>query len=545
MSIGFWSENHISNLGVTMLGFHLLLVLGVGALLAFALVPPSICNARPRLMRTIVSWAAGVLFAVALAAFLSLVTYDASATRHVSLPADGPIALSLHYDSVAGIMLVLVSFVGLVVCNYSVRYLDGDPGQGSYFRWVAITIGAVSSLVLSGNLLLFFASWVATSFGLHHLLLHYRDRPAAQRAAWTKFKISRLGDAFLLTALALVYWNFGTLELDELFAAVQAPATLEASQTTALGWIGWLFMLGAVTKSAQLPLHSWLPETLDTPTPVSALMHAGVVNAGGYLVIRMSPLISMAPSALVVLTLIGAATAAYAGVVMLTQSSVKKALAYSTVAQMGFMMLQCGLGAFTAAMLHIVAHSLYKAYAFLASGNVLNEMRAMNVPAKPSSAPRRMLLPLAVAAGVVAAIGWGSAPVLGYDYAYKPGGVALLITLFFALAMGLQEAFVFRRVRITAFGIGAAVVLAGLYVAACQSMGLLIGTRVPDFLPGPAGVAAAAAVASVFFALFVLQATIASGATRQWLEAMYVHALNGFYADAILRRVLARQPVRG
>ena len=244
--------------------------------------------------------------------------------------------------------------------------------QGQYFAWTGFTIGAVSLMVISGNLLMFVVCWVMTSLGLHQLLLHYGHRPAAQRAAWTKFTISRIGDAALLAAIVVIYSEFKTLHFAELFAAVgSSPDAATAATSVA----GFLLIVGAITKSAQFPFHTWLPQTMETPTPVSALMHAGIVNAGGYLIIRTSPMVSLTPWALSLLAVIGGVTACFAAVVMLTQTSVKKSLAYSTIAQMGFMMLQCGLGAFSAAMLHIVAHSLYKAYAFLSSGNVIEEQR--------------------------------------------------------------------------------------------------------------------------------------------------------------------------
>ena len=162
----------------------------------------------------------------------------------------------------------------------------------------------------------------------------------------------------------------GSFDYRDMFAAADAIHNLPTAAWHEL--IGILFVLGAMTKSAQFPFHSWLPDTMETPTPVSALMHAGVINAGGFLVIRLSPLVSLSPIALDLLALIGALTAMLGAVVMLTQTSIKRSLAYSTIAQMGFMMLQCGLGAFSAALLHIVAHSAYKAHAFLSSGSVLD-----------------------------------------------------------------------------------------------------------------------------------------------------------------------------
>ncbi len=359
-----------------MQSFAVLLVVPILCLLATACLPSAIANTKVRLVRGFVT----LLVALqCLLAFCLATGYVAMGSEPLSTSVLGTLDASnfagIYYDGATALMLALVSFVGFVVSRFSIRYLDGEAMQGRYFRWLGFTIGAVSLMVIAGNLLLFFAAWVMTSFGLHQLLLHYRHREAAHRAAWTKFTISRLGDAFLIAALILTFKTFGTFELSTLFESAKALAGTTALTPSHVA-IGWLLVLGAVTKSAQFPFHTWLPDTMETPTPVSALMHAGIVNAGGYLIIRMSPLVALAPAALITLALIGAFTACFAGVVMMTQPSVKRALAYSTIAQMGFMMLQCGLGAYSAAMLHILAHSLYKAHAFLSSGSVVSQSLA-------------------------------------------------------------------------------------------------------------------------------------------------------------------------
>ncbi len=198
-----------------------------------------------------------------------------------------------------------------------------------------------------------------------------------------------------------------------------------------------LLVFGAITKSAQFPFHTWLPLTLETPTPVSALMHAGIVNGGGYLMIRMSPLVGEVPWAMTTLAIFGAVTACYASVVMLTQTSVKNFLAYSTIAQMGFMILQCGLGAYPAAMLHIIAHSLYKAYAFLNSGSVIKErgsMRGVNVALLPPSFPKMLACGAVLASCLI-----GALTLLQIDITTKPGGLLLGFILCMALRIGWDK----------------------------------------------------------------------------------------------------------
>ena len=282
-------------------------------------IPNSWANRRRKRLGNFVVVATGLQFLLALCAAVIHAVGIVSGTSVIA-QLEGPIpglGNAVYVDGVALLMLLLVSFIGLVVIRYSIRYLDGESSQGRYFRWLSVTIGAVSLMVIAGNLLLFFLAWVMTSFGLHHLLLHYSERPIARRAAWTKFAISRLGDAFLLAAIILTYQSFGTLELRVLFAKLAATSG-DASVVPMHEAIGWLLAFGAITKSAQVPFHTWLPDTLETPTPVSALMHAGIVNAGGYLIIRMSPLMLQAPAALLTLAVVGTVTAFLGGIVMMT-----------------------------------------------------------------------------------------------------------------------------------------------------------------------------------------------------------------------------------
>jgi NAD(P)H-quinone oxidoreductase subunit 5 len=190
----------------------------------------------------------------------------------------------------------------------------------------------------------------------------------------------------MLGALILTYRAFGSWEFE---------AMRQASVPANIDWVACLLVAAALLKSAQFPFHTWLPDTMETATPVSALMHAGIVNAGGILVLRLHPLIAQSEVALAILASVGAITAVFGSVVMLTQASIKRSLAFSTVAQMGFMMLELGLGAYHLALLHLVAHSLYKAHAFLSSGTVVNE------PTITASVPTPWIV---LAVGVVAAM---------------------------------------------------------------------------------------------------------------------------------------------
>ncbi len=279
------------------------------------------------------------------------------------------IGISFRLDSIAACMFVMVGFLSYVIVKFSNNYLDGDKNQGLFFARLAATIGAVQLLIISGNIGILFISWVLTSVFLNKLLLYYPDRVLAKIAAHKKFIVARLADLALFVGLALLYDTFKTGNLEELF---QQTKPLAISQMTPLtiGCAACLLVIAALFKSAQFPTHGWLTEVMETPTPVSALLHAGLLNAGPFLVIRMAFIIETSQVASILLIVIGGFTALFASSVYLTQTSIKTALAYSSVAHMGFSLFLCGIGFYSAAMLHMVAHSFYKAHAFLSSGNL-------------------------------------------------------------------------------------------------------------------------------------------------------------------------------
>lgn len=287
-----------------------------------------------------------------------------------------PFELGLRGDELSSVMLLSVTVLSLSIFRYSISYLRGDRKQMEFLRNFQLTLFSISLLILSNNLMMFFIAWLGTSYGLHRLLLHYSDRPAAAIAAEKKWWVSRLGDACLLAAIALTFIFFGTLNFEELFVQARVPSFIaQLTHHNEFALVGLLFVIGAMTKSAQFPFHFWLPETMEAPTPVSALMHAGIINAGGFLVIRLSPILAHAPGAHALLVLVGGLTAVFGALVMMTQTDVKRYLAYSTISQLGFMMIECGLGLYTLALFHIVAHGLYKANAFLSTASVLHEPR--------------------------------------------------------------------------------------------------------------------------------------------------------------------------
>ncbi len=278
-------------------------------------------------------------------------------------------------DGVSLLVGLMVGFIGWVVVRYSRRYLDGEGGQIRYVAALSFTLAAASTVVVTGHLGVLVVAWAASSLGLHHLLTFYRERPAAQVAAHKKFLVSRFAELLLAAALVLIGIECGTLTLDGIAAHVAGLAVLPV----ALHAAAVLVALAAILKSAQLPLHGWLIQVMEAPTPVSALLHAGIVNIGGYVLLRLAALLGAASAASALLVIVGGLTAVLAGLVMMTRISIKVRLAWSTCAQMGFLLMEVGLGLYELALLHLVAHSFYKAHAFLAAGDTVNAMRARDL----------------------------------------------------------------------------------------------------------------------------------------------------------------------
>jgi NAD(P)H-quinone oxidoreductase subunit 5 len=507
------------------------------------LVPAVLADRRPRSMRAAVVGLAGVAVAAAVLSAALLAAGGPVDRKVWTAPGPVPVDLGVFVDALTVVMLLLVSFVGLVIARFAARALDGEPRQGRFFVWLSLTLGAVLMLVVSRNLVMLTAAWMLTSYGLHHLLEHYPDRPWAVWAARKKFLISRLGDAFLIAAVGLTIWCFGSSEYATIFARADELRRSGGPVDPGLAAAGILFVLGAMTKSAQFPFHSWLPDTMEAPTPVSALMHAGIINAGGFLVIRLSPLVTLSHVALDLLAIVGAFTALFGGLVMLTQTSIKRSLAFSTIAQMGFMMLQCGLGAFTAALLHIVAHSLYKAHAFLSAGSVLDAAATMKVKAPALVGIARPLATLPVAAVIAGGATLGSLAAFGIDPVSKPGGIVLAAVMSIALTTLVWQALLSGSRWVSLTGMAAAVGVGLAYAAAYVGFDKLLAVSAVAHGAGPASMldtAVAALVVVGFLVVFAIQVAGISLARLPLVRSLYVHAANGLYCDIPARRLTAR-----
>lgn len=278
------------------------------------------------------------------------------------------LTLELQYDHLTWLMLCLISIISLMIHSYATRYLQSDHTQARFMGQISALTTAVMLLVTSGNLFTAFIAWQFIGLCLYLLLNHYHYDAKANKAAKKKFIINRVGDICFLLAVLYAYAYYGTTSFSVLLGN---PNPLTTSLLSPPTLILSLIFIAVMTKSAQFPFHIWLPDTMETPTPVSALMHAGVINSGGFLLARLSPWIIHESLLMNAIFIVGLLTTLLGGFFMLTQSDIKKQLAYSTMGQMGYMVLQCGLGCFAAAVFHLIAHGFYKATLFLQSGSGL------------------------------------------------------------------------------------------------------------------------------------------------------------------------------
>ena len=316
---------------------------------------------------------AGAAWRIAQGGSLAALVAAAAGLMAVALGAGG-VGYGARADVVGALVMLLVAFVGWVIVRYSQTYLQGERRELHYVRWLLATLATVLVVVATDHLLVLALAWTATSLTLHHLLTFFGDRPAAVVAAHKKFIVARLADVCMLGATALLWVAYGTPHIHAMLAQASG-APLPGSVQLAVV----LLACTAVLKCAQLPFHGWLIQVMEAPTPVSALLHAGIVNLGGFVLLRFAPLVSEVPAAQTLLVVVGAATAVLAALVMTTRISIKVMLAWSTCAQMGFMLMQCGLGAWDMALLHLLAHSLYKAHAFLGAGGAVRRAQLVQL----------------------------------------------------------------------------------------------------------------------------------------------------------------------
>jgi NAD(P)H-quinone oxidoreductase subunit 5 len=328
------------------------------------------------MVASFVTTAAAVLayIAVVLRPVLSLLGYDARTRVPSSVMND-----VVQLDLVSSAMFVLVATLALVVVRYSRTYLAGQRELDRFSRSLLLTVASVTVLVTSNHLAVLVVAWFATDVGLHSLLTFFRTRRQAIIVAHKKFLLSRVADACFVSSVVLIGGQYGSLRIDVVNALARSGDGL--SPTLHVATI--LLVFGVLLKSAQIPFHGWMQAVMEAPTPVSALLHAGIVNIGGFVMIRLAPLMAHAYIAQSILLGVGLFTTIVAALVMTTRVAVKGVLAWSTIGQMGFMLVQCGLGAWHLALMHLLAHSLYKAHTFLSSGSIVQQWRAGHIVHHP------------------------------------------------------------------------------------------------------------------------------------------------------------------
>jgi NADH-quinone oxidoreductase subunit L len=278
--------------------------------------------------------------------------------------------IAFRVDPLSILMSLIITGVGSLIHLYSIGYMDQEPNYVRYFASMNFFVFSMLLLIFAQNLLLLFVGWEGVGLASYLLIGFWFTRPAAAKAATKAFIMNRIGDLALLLGIVLTYSLFGTSNIDEISAVAKEGFAVGAPVMTLLTL---LYFIGAIGKSAQLPLYTWLPDAMEGPTPISALIHAAtMVTAGVYLVVRMHVVFILAPTTLQIIGAIGGATALFAALCASAQTDLKRVLAYSTISQLGFMFLACGVGAFYAAIFHLMTHAFMKSLLFLSAGIVVH-----------------------------------------------------------------------------------------------------------------------------------------------------------------------------
>lgn len=460
-------------------------------------------------------------FSTGLASFVSLLPTGWAVSKLSSL--DGHLITSC-------IMLNLVTFIGWVVTRFSSRYLEGEPGQMRYVLALLVTLTSVSIMAITDNFAIVLVAWFASTLGLHHLLTFYHERTAAQIVSHKKFMVSRLAEVCLVIALILIHNQADSLSFQQIASYVNQQESLTFSMQVA----ALLICVAVILKSALLPLHGWLIQVMEAPTPVSALLHAGVVNLGGFVLIRLAELISAVPAAQYVLVIFGGLTAVLAGLVMMTRISIKVRLAWSTCAQMGFMVMECGLGLYELAFLHLIAHSLYKAYAFLSSGDIVYNTRIKDLYHDESRAsPSTILIKELIALPVTLAVAGSSLWVWNQFMNMQSLPTIALFVVSIGLAPLLWNAHsLFSRNKIT--GIISVIIIFQVYMV----WHLLFSSFIPAYQVN--SYTLASLVIIFFTGLYVIQAWLCAYPYGKVSSIFYPWAYAGFYLDERFTRFTFR-----
>ncbi len=360
---------------------------------------------------------------------------------------------ALQIDQLTVVMLMVVTFVGMLIHIYSTGYMAHEGGYYRFFCYLNLFMFFMLTLVTGANLIVMFVGWEGVGLCSYLLIGFYFLKKSAADAGKKAFIVTRIGDFGFTVGILMVFATFGTVAFGEIFP--QAGSISEPVLTT----ICLLLFTGAIGKSAQLPLYVWLPDAMEGPTPVSALIHAAtMVTAGVYMVARMSPLFSKAPVAMLVVAIVGAVTAFYSATIGLVQTDIKKVLAYSTVSQLGYMFLACGVGAYASGIFHLMTHAFFKGLLFLAAGSVIHAMGGEQDMMKMGGLRKKipitywtMLIATLAIAGIPGFAGFFSKDAI--LEAAKDGPHAnLILWLLGVVGAALTSFYMFRLVFLTFFG---------------------------------------------------------------------------------------------
>ncbi|HEY5578361.1 MAG TPA: NADH-quinone oxidoreductase subunit L [Acidimicrobiia bacterium] len=318
------------------------------------------------------------------------------------MPAVGA-TFELLWDPLSALMALVVTGVGGLIHLFSIGYMHGDERFGRFFTYLNLFVASMLILVLADNFAVLFLGWELVGLCSYLLISFWFTRPAAAVAGKKAFVVNRIGDLGFVVAVMLIFASFGTLSFSDVFA--NAPDVLSAGGAAA---IGVLLLLGAAGKSAQLPLHVWLPDAMEGPTPVSALIHAAtMVTAGVYMIARVSPIYELAPTASAVVAIVGALTALFAATIAFTQTDIKRVLAFSTISQLGYMFMAVGVAGYVAGAFHLMTHAFFKGLLFLGAGSVMHALAGEQNMHRMGGLFRRMpvtALTMAVAALAIVGI---------------------------------------------------------------------------------------------------------------------------------------------
>jgi NADH-quinone oxidoreductase subunit L len=368
--------------------------------------------------------------------------------------------VGFQLDPLSAVMALVVTGVGFLIHVYSVGYMSHDRAFARYFVYLNLFMFAMLILVLANNYLLMFVGWEGVGLCSYLLIGFWYEKQSAADAGKKAFVVNRVGDFGFLLAMFLIFWTFGSLTYTEVFARAPVLAGSGVLTTGLATAITLLMFLGATGKSAQIPLYIWLPDAMEGPTPVSALIHAAtMVTAGVYMVARSSALFLLAPDTMMVVAIIGAATAIFSATIGICQTDIKRVLAYSTVSQLGYMFLACGVGAFAAGIFHLMTHAFFKALLFLGSGSVIHALSGEQDMRKMGGLKR--YIPLTYWTMFVATLAISGIPglsgffskdeILWQSFSSPFGSPALWVVG--AAAAGITAFYMFRLIFLTFFGV--------------------------------------------------------------------------------------------